>query len=366
MSVQLVSPAHHCRSTMRVGLLRTQGASALSLAVDRLVRTALSDARLKIVRVPTTASTATVRRSVHELTVCDVLIAQLDWARDPVSVVGRVAEVVHVLPTPAIVVLHSIPSHPRPGITAALIGICESASMVVVMSEAAKRVLVRTYPVDGDKVVVIPWSASSARPLPLGRLTDREGRHHIVTWGDICPGLGAEHVVDAVSELNARGHAVRYTVASTERTEPAYACRLRRRAESGGVGHLVRISAGTRDFAGLRRLAASASLVVLPFDDDAAVSPSLVEAIAAGRPVIATAFAHASDLLRDGAGLLVPHRNPVAMAEAIRVATTDRCVLEAMTRRARLLAPSLNWELSTRRLARLLDRVAAHDQMLAA
>ena len=43
----------------------------------------------------------------------------------------------------------------------------------------------------------------------------------------------------------------------------------------------------------------------------------LVEAISAGIPVVATYFPHAIELLRDGTGLLVPHENVPAMAEAL-------------------------------------------------
>jgi glycosyltransferase involved in cell wall biosynthesis len=88
----------------------------------------------------------------------------------------------------------------------------------------------------------------------------------------------------------------------------------------------------------------SASVVVLPYDSpDQVTSGVLVDAIAAGRPVIATAFPHAVELLSDGAGIIVPHREPVALAAAIRTALCEPGVLEAMTTRARELAPSLGW-----------------------
>jgi glycosyltransferase involved in cell wall biosynthesis len=45
---------------------------------------------------------------------------------------------------------------------------------------------------------------------------------------------------------------------------------------------------------------------------------ALIEAMAAGRPVVATAVGGTADLLGDGArGLLVPAANPAALAEAI-------------------------------------------------
>ena len=50
------------------------------------------------------------------------------------------------------------------------------------------------------------------------------------------------------------------------------------------------------------------SVVVLPYDSrDQVTSGVLVEAIAAGRPVVATAFPHAVELLSSGAGMVVPH-----------------------------------------------------------
>ena len=44
----------------------------------------------------------------------------------------------------------------------------------------------------------------------------------------------------------------------------------------------------------------------------------LIEAVAAGKPVVATRFPHAVELLGDGAGILVPQQDPAAMAAALR------------------------------------------------
>ncbi len=54
---------------------------------------------------------------------------------------------------------------------------------------------------------------------------------------------------------------------------------------------------------------------MLPCDSpDQVTSGVLVDAVAAGRPVIATAFPHAVELLRSGAGLVVPQGDPGALA----------------------------------------------------
>ncbi len=79
-----------------------------------------------------------------------------------------------------------------------------------------------------------------------------------------------------------------------------------------------------RDLAALAELIRSADLVVLPYDSaDQVTSGVLVDAVAAGRPVVSTAFPHAVELLASGAGLVVPQRDPGALAAAIRSVITD-------------------------------------------
>jgi glycosyltransferase involved in cell wall biosynthesis len=84
----------------------------------------------------------------------------------------------------------------------------------------------------------------------------------------------------------------------------------------------------------------------------------LVDAIAAGRPVIATAFPHAVELLSSGAGIVVPHDDPAALADAIRDAVSDPSRLEAMAACAAAIAPSLSWQAVAARYRDLFDALA--------
>ncbi len=84
--------------------------------------------------------------------------------------------------------------------------------------------------------------------------------------------------------------------------------------------------------------------MVLPYDSpDQATSGVLVDAIAAGRPVVATEFPHAVELLSTGAGLVVPRRDPDALAEALRRVLTEPGLIESMAAEAVRLAPDLSW-----------------------
>src|SRR4029453_16766587 len=85
------------------------------------------------------------------------------------------------------------------------------------------------------------------------------------------------------------------------------------------VAASVTFDATYRDVRSLTRLIQDAAVVVLPYDSrDQVTSGVLVDAVAAGRPVVATAFPHAVELLSSGAGIVVPHGDPAALAAALR------------------------------------------------
>ena len=87
-----------------------------------------------------------------------------------------------------------------------------------------------------------------------------------------------------------------------------------------------------------------ADIVVLPYDSTEQVTSGvLVEALAAGKPVVATAFPHAVEMLSDGAGVVVPSGDSDAMADALRRLIASPRALETMRRAAERLGSKLDW-----------------------
>ena len=127
------------------------------------------------------------------------------------------------------------------------------------------------------------------------------------------------------------------------------------RSWTNGTSPFVSFDDRYRDLTALAELIADADLVVLPYDsEDQVTSGVLVDAVAAGRPVVATEFPHAVELLGSGAGIVVPQRDPAALANAVRAVLTDATLAESMAAEARRLAPGLAW-----------TAVAAHYEVLA-
>jgi len=129
-----------------------------------------------------------------------------------------------------------------------------------------------------------------------------------------------------------------------EREGERYRRMLRAAAEDLGIVDDVVFDDRYLDAAELHRLIRSADVVLLPYDSiEQVTSGVLIEAVAAGRPVVSSSFPHAIELLGDGTGLLVERQDPIAIAAAVRRLLTEPGLAGQLSRRAGVLAPDLSW-----------------------
>jgi glycosyltransferase involved in cell wall biosynthesis len=172
----------------------------------------------------------------------------------------------------------------------------------------------------------------------------------ILSWGLLGPGKGLEWAIDALAHLRDLVPEPRYLIAGQthpkvlERDGDAYRESLMQRAVVRGVAGMVRFDPTYRDSASLVDLVRSADVVVMPYDSsEQATSGVLIEAVAALRPVVATRFPHARELLGDGSGLLVDHADPIGIAAALRRVLTEPGLAARMSASAARIAPGLAW-----------------------
>ncbi|HKY46783.1 MAG TPA: glycosyltransferase, partial [Acidimicrobiia bacterium] len=113
----------------------------------------------------------------------------------------------------------------------------------------------------------------------------------------------------------------------------------------------------TSDLASLRGVA---DVCLLPYESrEQVTSGALVEAIGAGVPVVATRFPHAVELLGSGAGRLVCHDDPIAIAEAIELYLTDPEAVATAKQAIDRIRPSLSWLSVAADYESLMARVGA-------
>jgi glycosyltransferase involved in cell wall biosynthesis len=306
---------------------------------------------------------ASVDEAVLALNTCRTVIVQHEYGVYGGTDGDEILEILHRLTVPAIVVAHTVLMKPTAHQKQVLEAIAEVASALVVMSDTARQRLSDGFDVDAGKVTMIRHGATLASP---DYHPDQSGRPVVLTWGLLGPGKGIEWAIDAMAELKDLRPRPRYIVAG--RTHPkvalsdgeAYREMLIARSWANGVAPSVSFDATYRDLPALTRLVQEATVVVLPYDSqDQVTSGVLVDAIACGRPVVATAFPHAVDLLSSGAGIVVPHRDPGALGAALRRVLTEPGLRASMAAEAARLAPDFGWSAVARQYAALADRICA-------
>ena len=279
----------------------------------------------------------------------------------------EVVDIIDGLRVPSIVVAHTVLKDPTPHQRFVLEAIAAMADQVVVMSEAASQRLCFGFDIDRRKVTTIPHGATLPRNVPV----KRSGRPTLLTCGLLGPGKGIERVIEAMGSLHYLRGRPRYLIAG--RTHPkvlaadgeAYRDARTEQARRGGVADSVCFDPDYRDVSSLTALIQSAAVVVLPYDStDQVTSGVLVDAIAAGRPVVATAFPHAVELLGSGAGIVVDHDDPDALAFALRRVVTEPRLAGSMAAEARRLAPTMAWPVVAKAYVRLADRLVAERPAL--
>lgn len=279
-----------------------------------------------------------------------------------------VVDLVRRLRVPVITVLHTVLTHPTASQFQVLAELVDASTALVTMTQTARDRLVDIWGVDPARITVIPHGAHENRP-PLVARHDRSGRPVMLTWGLLSHGKGIEWALLALAELKGSVALPLYRVVGRthpkvlERDGEAYRDHLISMARDLGLAGDVEFDDRYLTLPELAATVAGADLVLLPYDSrEQVTSGVLTEAVAAGRPVVSTAFPHAVELLSSGAGLLVPQSDPRALAAALRTVFDDPALSARMAHASRGLAQSLLWPTVARRyleLGRSLTGTAA-------
>ncbi|MFN3845670.1 MAG: glycosyltransferase [Paracoccaceae bacterium] len=187
----------------------------------------------------------------------------------------------------------------------------DHARFTVAVSSFGRSQLCRWAAVDGwSKLHVVhcgiePWRFPEPAPLP-------QGGPHLVAIGRLSEQKGFTLLIDAVALIAQDLPDLRLTLVGDGELRPQIEAALARH----GLARRV-VLTGWLDETGVRdALAASQALIVPSFAEG--LPMVIMEAMAAGRPVIATAIAGIPELVTPDTGWLVPAGDADALAQAIR------------------------------------------------
>lgn len=207
------------------------------------------------------------------------------------------------------------------------------AVRVIFQNEEDRRRLVQYAGLPAAHTVLIRGSGVSLADFPV--IDEPEGTPAVVFASRLIWPKGVAEFVEAAKMLRGRGVEARFLLAGNIDPENPRSLReddverLRREGVVDVLGHVGNVPA----------LFAASHIVVLPSYYGEGLPKVLLEAAAAGRPVVTTDHPGCRDAIeRDVTGLLVPPRDAAKLAEAIEALLLDARRRQAMGRAARALA----------------------------
>ncbi len=195
-------------------------------------------------------------------------------------------------------------------------------------------------------------------PLPseLYAINDEGESGHLLYAGTIDERKNVLELVRAVAMVRDRVPEVRLTIAGRT-TQPDYEARVRNLVAEHSLQRHIEL-VGLQDFGQMLRHYARCRAVVLASLQETAPM-AVIEAMAAGKAVVATAVGGVPGLIEDGrSGFLVDTGDTNALAERMTRVLQNRELAADMGRRGRELAQSFRAEVIAERYRELYYRVA--------
>ncbi|MEJ5251515.1 MAG: glycosyltransferase [Chthonomonadetes bacterium] len=260
---------------------------------------------------------------------------------------------VRALRVPLFVTLHTVDPEPRDVMKRILKEMLPLAQGVMVMSHTATRLLKQVYHVPTHHVRMIPHGAPEV-PFPnpevaKGRL-GLQGWKVISTFGLISRGKGIEDVITAMQDVVKHHPDALYLVLG--QTHPnvrayegeSYRQSLMALVEQMGLQNNVRFVNSYLSQDMLLRYLSATDIYITPYPNPGQISSgTLTYAMASGCAVVSTPYLYAQEMLADGRGVLVPFRNPQAIAEALNRLLSDDNYRQQLRRKAYQYTRHMTW-----------------------
>ena len=269
---------------------------------------------------------------------------------------------------PTVTTFHTVPPIPEPWMLAAVRDAADRSAAIVVMSATGARLLREVYGVSKVPVVIehgMPVIEPRGRRR-LKRALAMEDRSVISTFGLVDPRKGLEHVVEAMPAILAQDPRALYLVIGQTHPElqkrqgESYRNSLIETARRVGVTGSLRFVNEYLTQGEIVEYLLASDVYVTPYLDPAQItSGTLAYALGAGKAIVSTPYLHASEVLADGRGILVPFRDPAAIAAAVGGILKDPVRKRALEERAYAYGRATTWPAIGAQVLTLMRHVVA-------
>lgn len=254
---------------------------------------------------------------------------------------------------PIVTTLHTVLRDPNADQRRVMNDLIRLSTRLVVMAAKGETFLREVYNAPQDKIDLIPHGIPDMPFVDPNYFKDDfglAGKQVLLTFGLLSPNKGIEYVLQALPAIVRHFPNVVYVVLG--QTHPNllreqgenYRLSLERLAKDIGIQKHVVFFNRFVELDELKAFIGAADIYITPYLNEAQItSGTLSYAFGAGKAVISTPYWHATEMLADGRGVLVPFRNANAIADAVLQLLRDEPARHAMRKNAYRLGREMIW-----------------------
>jgi len=257
------------------------------------------------------------------------------------------------LNAPIVTTLHTILLKPTSSQREVLAELSQLSERLIVMTERGRTMLETVHGIDPEKIKVVQHGIPTiprVRPEPFCADLGLQGKRLLLTFGLIAPDKGIEQMILAMPTIVKEHQSAFYLVVGATHPhiraqfDEAYRTSLIELASTLGVSHNVGFIDRFVTIDELKIYLKATSIYVTPYlKVEQITSGTLAYAFGSGKAVVSTPYWHAEELLADGRGILVPFRDPEALAQEVNGLLSDAARLEEVQLRAFEAGQQMQW-----------------------
>ncbi len=238
-----------------------------------------------------------------------------------------IIKLLELIEKPLVVTTHTVPDNSNDGYGLVLKDVIKFADKVIVMMPESLQKLIKKYNYPAENIEIIPHGVPDIPLEPNSKYKKKKGLENRITLGNInllSEIKGVEYTIEALKEVKKHFRNVLYLIIG--QTHPVvlqtegekYRYFLKEKVRRYNLEENVRFVNKYMSLEDLVMWLKVIDIYITPYlDPQQPASGALAYAIGAGKVCISTPYLYAKEVLAKGRGIIVPFRDPQAIADAV-------------------------------------------------
>nr|WP_309686160.1 glycosyltransferase family 4 protein [Armatimonas sp.] len=304
----------------------------------------------------------------------DVVCLQHEYGIFGGSAGSLILTLLRKLQLPLVTTLHTILLNPNAEQCEVMAKLTRLSDRLVVMSQRGAQFLQDVHGVDAAKIDIIHHGIPQVPTVDAEHYKEQfqlTGKFVLLTFGLLSPDKGIENVIEALPAILEQFPEVVYVVLGA--THPhilkqhgeAYRQSLEVLADRLGVRQNVHFHNRFVPIEELTQYLRAADIYITPYlKPEQITSGTLAYAVGSGKAVISTPYYYAEELLAQDRGILVPWRDPQAIAREVIALLAEPKKRAALQQRAAGYGQEMAWPAVATRYWESFERARTEKQIL--